>query len=67
MVAVGVVLIVFVAASGGEYGAWTMWIALPLLMIGLGYIFVINAIPVFLSYSSDDEAQKNAPERDHEK
>ena len=60
---IGVLIIVFVAATGGEYGAWTMWIAVPLLMLGLGYLFVINAIPVFLSYDAAVQTESEEQEK----
>lgn len=40
----GIVIVSFVAATRGTYGAWMLWIAVPLLMISLGYIYVIYAL-----------------------
>lgn len=45
----GILIVSFVAATRGEYGAWLLWIAIPMLMIGLGYFFVINAVRYFIS------------------
>ncbi len=39
----GVVILLFVIVTGFSH-VWTLWIAVPLLMIGLGYLFVVNAI-----------------------
>ena len=65
LVLAGVLIVSFVAVTGGEYGAWTLWIAIPLLMVSLGYLFLINAIPVFLSYDADHQTeseQRDKPE-----
>lgn len=49
MAIIGIIIIIFVAATGGEYGAWLLWIAIPFLMISLAYFFIINAIRYFLT------------------
>ena len=40
---IGVLLLCFVIFTGEAY-AWTLWIAVPFIMIGLGYIFVVSAV-----------------------
>ena len=60
---VGVLIISFVALTGGEYGVWTLWIAIPLLMASLGYLFLANAIPVFLSYDADLQSKNEQQEK----
>lgn len=45
---VGGIIVTFVAATRGGYGAWILWIAVPLLMISLGYFYMVHALPVFL-------------------
>lgn len=44
----GVLIVSYVIATGGEHGAWALWIAIPLLMIGLGYFVVVNAVRYFV-------------------
>lgn len=45
----GILIVSLVAATRGEYGAWLLWIAVPLLMIGLGYFLVVNVVRYFVS------------------
>ncbi len=49
---IGVLIVIFVAVTGGEYGAWLLWIAVPLLMISLGYFYLVNAIKYFIRGSA---------------
>jgi len=44
----GILIVAFVAATRGEYAAWLLWIAIPMLMIGLGYFVVVNAVRYFM-------------------
>jgi amino acid transporter len=61
---IGVLILTFVIFTGERY-AWTLWIALPLLMIGLGYIFVINAIASLIAIGkSGDESESEEEKRD---
>lgn len=46
--AVGILIIAFIIATGAEYATWLLWIAIPLMMISLGYFFVVNAIKYFI-------------------
>jgi len=55
---VGMLMVSIVIATGGEHGAWTLWIAIPLLMFSLGYLFLVNAIPVFINLFSDDNSEQ---------
>lgn len=41
---IGILIVSFVAATQGAYGAWLLWIAVPLLMISLAYFYVVNAL-----------------------
>jgi len=50
---VGIGVLIFVILTGEKY-AWTLWIGLPMLMVGLGYIFIINAIAAVISIGSSD-------------
>lgn len=63
---VGGAIVSFVAATGGRHGAWMLWIAVPFLMISLGYFYVVNALPVFMGQSahgqSEPEQEENPPE-----
>ncbi len=44
----GVLIVSFVLMTGGEHGVWALWLAIPLLIIGLGYFVVVNAIRYFM-------------------
>lgn len=59
---VGLVIVLFVAVTEGEYGVWTLWIAIPLLMFSLAYLFLVNAVPIFLRKAEDDEPEQEQPE-----
>jgi len=39
---IGALLLSFVIVTRGEYATWLMWFAIPFLMIGLAYFFVVN-------------------------
>ena len=67
MALIGVLILSYEVMTRGEHGAWMLWIAIPLLMISLGYFYVINAFPVFLDASADkpsDEEQLEGSEAD---
>lgn len=51
----GLVIILFVAATEGEQAVWTLWFAIPMIMFSLVYLLLVNAIPVFFGDSPDDE------------
>jgi len=44
----GMAIVAFVILTGGEHGAWLLWIAIPMLILGLGYFFLINAVKYFV-------------------
>jgi len=52
---IGILIVAFVIVTGGKYATWTLWIAVPLLMIGLGYIFIINAIASLIAVGRTGE------------
>ncbi len=62
-VIVGVLILVFVILTGDRY-AWTLWLAVPILMIGLGYIFIIAAIESFWSIEQHIQDIKDGPENE---
>jgi len=65
-VIIGVLITILVASTGGTYGAWMMWIAVPLLMVGLGYLFLINLL-TFLKDSGvyeEEEKEEGADDRE---
>jgi fatty-acid desaturase len=64
---IGVVIVCFVVATRGEYGAWMLWIAVPLLMISLGYFYIVNAIPVFLGAGEHHQSEREQEEEPREK
>jgi nicotinamide riboside transporter PnuC len=55
---VGISIVAFVIVTEGAYATWTLWIAIPMIMIGLGYIFIVNAIASLISVGqSDDQSE----------
>jgi len=63
----GLVIVLFVAATEGEYVVWTLWIAVPMLMFSLAYLFLVSALPIFLGARSDSESEREqSPEKDDE-
>lgn len=45
----GILIIALVAATGGQHGAWLLWLAVPMLMVGLGYFAVVNILRYFMT------------------
>jgi len=63
----GLVIVLFVAATGGDYITWTLWIAVPMLMFSLAYLFLVSALPIFLGpRSGDDSREERPPKTDRE-
>lgn len=58
----GLVIVLFVAATEGEYIVWILWVAVPMLMFSLAYLFLVNAIPMFLGPLSDSESEREEPQ-----
>jgi protein-S-isoprenylcysteine O-methyltransferase Ste14 len=44
----GLTIVLFVMATGGECAVWTLWAAVPMIMFSLGYLFLVSALPIFL-------------------
>lgn len=57
----GLVVVLFVAATEGEHIVWILWIAVPMLMFSLAYLFLVNAIPIFLGPRSGTEPESEKP------
>ncbi len=53
---IGVAILTFEVVTGAKYAPWLLWFAIPLLMIGLGYIFIINAIAAIISVGKVGES-----------
>lgn len=51
----GLVMVLSVAATGLRYATWTLWIAVPMIMFSLAYIFLVSALPIFLGPRSGGE------------
>lgn len=64
---VGGLIVAFVAVTGGEYGAWLLWIAVPLLMISLGYFYLVSALPVLLGKEIHNQSETELAKKPHEK
>ena len=63
---VGGAILSFVVVTRGTYGAWMMWIAVPFLMISLGYFYVVNALPVFTDESANHQSETEQQEKPRE-
>lgn len=64
---VGAAILSFVVLTGGTYGAWMLWIAVPFLMISLGYFYVANALPIFLNKGANHQSERELQEERREK
>lgn len=63
----GLVIVLCVVVTGGEYVAWTLWIAVPMLMFSLAYLFLVSALPIFLGPRSGSDSGEEQPlEKDRE-
>jgi hypothetical protein len=58
----GILIVSFVAATEGAYGAWMLWIAVPMLMISLGYIYLINALAGITAIDTHNELLREQEE-----
>ena len=63
---IGILILSFVVATGGEYGAWTLWIAVPLLMISLGYLFLVNAVTSIWAIERHNQQEREQEENHRE-
>ena len=63
---VGGVVVAFVATRGAD-DAWLLWFAVPLLMIGLGYLYVVSALPIFLNEGANHQSDREPREELREK
>ncbi len=62
----GALIVAFVVATQGAY-AWLLWIAVPLLMIGLGYLYIISALPIFFREDADRNSELKPEDQAREK
>lgn len=58
----GLALVLFVAATEGEYLVWSLWIAVPMLMFSLAYLFLVSALPIFLGPRAGGESEAGPTE-----
>jgi hypothetical protein len=59
----GILIVSFVAATRGAYGAWMLWIAVPLLMISLGYIYLIYALAGITAIDAHNQLLREQEEK----
>lgn len=55
---IGLMDILFVAATEGGYAVWTLWIAVPMLLFSLLFILLVNALPLFFGRTRSDEPEE---------
>lgn len=67
LVSVGVLMVAFVAATRGEHAAWILWIAVPLLMFSLGYLYIVNAVATVWGVSANRQEEVETKEKDLQK
>lgn len=53
----GLVMVLFVAATEGRFIVWILWLAVPMVMFSLAYLFLVNALPIFLGPRSGGESE----------
>ena len=54
----GLVIVLSVAATGLKYATWTLWIAVPMMMFSLAYLFIVSALPIFLGPRSGGDLKE---------
>lgn len=54
----GLLIVLFVVATDLKYATWTLWIAVPMIMFSLAYIFLVSALPIFLGPRSGSDAKE---------
>ncbi len=63
----GLAIVLSLVATGLDYAAWTLWIAVPMIMFSLAYLFIVSALPIFLGpRSGGDLEDEKSTEEDHE-
>ncbi len=63
----GLLIVLSVVATGLEYATWTLWIAVPMMMFSLAYLFLVSALTMFLGPRSGAGPKDERPaEDDHE-
>ncbi len=60
----GIVILIVVVITGDRL-SWMLWIALPLLMIGLGYLFLVNIFESMWVFEKRIQEEKEKLEKDH--
>jgi hypothetical protein len=63
---IGILILSFVAATRGRYVAWTLWIAVPMLMMSLGYLFLVNAVESIWSIERRNQKERDEVEEHRE-
>lgn len=63
----GLAMVLSLVATGLKYATWTLWIAVPMIMFSLAYLFIVSALPIFLGpRSSGEPGEGETTEEDHE-
>jgi len=60
---IGLVIVLFVLFTDGQYLVWTLWFAIPMLMFSLAYLFLVNALPIFLGPRPEEESDGEHEEK----
>lgn len=58
---IGLFIVLFVAATDGQYATWTLWFAVPMIMLSLGYLFIVSALPLWLGPRSGEDLEEEEP------
>jgi uncharacterized membrane protein HdeD (DUF308 family) len=59
----GILILVFVVLTGDTF-SWMLWIGLPLLMIGLGYLFIVNTFESIWVFEMRVQKEKDKLEKE---
>lgn len=60
----GVLIIAFVAITGGRYGAWLLWLAIPYLLLSFVYAIIVYALPEFMYVVEESQPEQQDPVQD---
>jgi amino acid transporter len=58
------ILIIVIVVMTGERFSWMLWIAVPFLMIGLGYLFIVSTFESMWVFEKRIHEEKEKLEKD---
>jgi hypothetical protein len=58
----GALIVSFEIVVHAEYGAWMLWIAVPMLLTSLLYFLILYALPIYFGSSTDEPSTSERKE-----